>query len=123
MKLEGLNIELTPIPGAVAAFHAEVGAAQWTETGRLVAEQGGRLVAVWGSDARAGKENEGRGFIAHAALVVRGGLVVLSLPLTGTSYPDLSALFPAADRMQRAAFDLLGLSAIGADDRRKWLRH
>ncbi|OGA22888.1 MAG: hydrogenase [Betaproteobacteria bacterium RIFCSPLOWO2_02_FULL_67_26] len=119
MKLEGLNIELTPIPGAVPAYRAEVGAAQWTETCRVVAEQGGRLVSLWGSDAR----GAGRGFIAHAALVVRGGLVVLSLPLAGTSYPDVSAIFPAADRMQRAAFDLLGLSAIGSDDRRKWLRH
>ena len=119
MKLEGLNIELTEIRGAVAAFRAEVDAAQWIEACRAVREQGGRLVALWASDAR----NEGRGFIAHAALVVRGGLVVLSLPLAGASYPDVAAIFPAAERMQRAAFDLLGVSAIAADDRRKWLRH
>ena len=119
MKLEGLNIELIPIAGAVPAFRAEVGAAQWTDACRVVAEQGGRLVSLWGSDAR----DAGRGFVAHAALVVRGGLVVLSLPLAGASYPDVSAIFPAAERMQRAMFDLLGLSAIGADDRRKWLRH
>jgi len=48
---------------------------------------------------------------------------VLALPLVSASYPDVSAIFPAAERMQRATFDLLGLSAIGADDRRKWLRH
>ena len=119
MKLEGLNIELTPIPGAVPAYGAEVGAAQWTETCRQVAEQGGRLVALWGSDAR----DTGSGSVAHVALVVRSGLVVLSLPLANASYPDVSAIFPAADRMQRAAFDLLGISPIGADDRRKWLRH
>ncbi len=118
MRLEGLNIELTQIAGAVPAYRAEVGAAQWTETCRQVAEQGGRLVALWGTDAR----DEGRGFSTHAALVVRSGLVVLSLPLSATSYPDVSAIFPTADRMQRAAFDLLGISAEGADDRRKWLR-
>jgi Ni,Fe-hydrogenase III large subunit/Ni,Fe-hydrogenase III component G len=123
MKLEGLDIELTAIPGAVPAFRAEVGPAQWTEACRRVAEQGGRLAALWGSDAREGGEHEGSGFVAHVALVVRGGLVVLSLPLAGASFPDVSAIFPAADRMQRAVFDLLGLSAAGADDRRKWLRH
>jgi Ni,Fe-hydrogenase III large subunit len=48
---------------------------------------------------------------------------VIALPLVSTSYPDIAAIFPAAERMQRATFDLLGLSAIGADDRRKWLRH
>jgi Ni,Fe-hydrogenase III large subunit/Ni,Fe-hydrogenase III component G len=119
MKLEGLNIELTEIRGAVAAFRAEVDAEQWSEACRAVREQGGRLVALWATDAR----NGGRGFIAHAALVVRGGLVVLSLPLAGASYPDVAAIFPAAERMQRAAFDLLGVSATAADDRRKWLRH
>jgi Ni,Fe-hydrogenase III large subunit/Ni,Fe-hydrogenase III component G len=123
MRLEGLNVDWAPIAGAVPAYRAEVGPAQWSEACRVIAAQGGRLVALWGSDAREAGDNEGRGFVAHAALVVRDGLVVLSLPLAGASYPDISAVFPAAERMQRAAFDLLGLSAIGADDRRKWLRH
>ena len=119
MKLDGINIEVTPVPGAVPVFRAEVDAAQWVEACRQVKEQGGRLVALWGADARA----EARGFVAYAALVVRDGLFVLSLPLAGESYPDVSAIFPAANRMQRAAFDLLGISAVGASDRRKWLRH
>ncbi|HUF81457.1 MAG TPA: NADH-quinone oxidoreductase subunit C, partial [Burkholderiales bacterium] len=119
MKLEGLNIEWVPVPGAVATFRAEATPEQGIEICRQVKEQGGRLVALWGSDARA----EGRGFVVHVALVVRSGLVVLALPLAGASYPDVSAIFPAADRMQRAAFDLLGIAADGASDRRKWLRH
>ena len=119
MRLEGLNIELAEIPGAVTAFRAEVDADAWREACRTVREQGGRLVSLWAADAG----SEGRGTVAHAALVVRGGLIVLSLPLAGGSYPDVAAIFPAADRMQRAAFDLLGVSASGADDRRKWLRH
>jgi len=119
MKLDGLNIEVTPIPGAVPGFRAEVDAAQWVDACRQVAAQGGRLVAFWGSDAR----NERRAFSVHAALAVREGLLVLSLPIAGASYPDIAAVFPAAGRMQRAAFDLLGISAIGAADHRKWLRH
>ena len=119
MRLEGLSIEVTQLPGAVPVFRADVDAAQWTIACREVAEQGGRLVAFWGSDAR----NEGRGFTAHAALAARDGLVVLSHALAGDSYPDITAIFPAAARMQRATFDLLGISAAGAEDRRKWLRH
>jgi len=119
MRLEGLNIELSQLPGAVTAFGAVVDAAQWIDTCRAVQEQGGRLVALWAADAR----GEGRGFIAHAALVVRSGLLVLTHPLAGASFPDVAAIFPAADRMQRAAFDLLGVAASAGDDRRKWLRH
>jgi Ni,Fe-hydrogenase III large subunit/Ni,Fe-hydrogenase III component G len=118
VRLEGLNIELTQMPGAVAAFRAVVDAAQWVDTCRTVREQGGRLVSLWAADAGSAGST-----VAHAALVVRSGLIVLSLPLSGASYPDMAAIFPAADRMQRAAFDLLGVSASGADDRRKWLRH
>jgi Ni,Fe-hydrogenase III large subunit/Ni,Fe-hydrogenase III component G len=119
MKIEGLNIDVIEVPGAVPAFRARVGAAQWTDVFRQVKEQGGRLVALWGSDAR----GEGGDFLVHAALVVRSGLVILSLPITDEFYPDVSAIFPVADRMQRATFDLLGISADGAADLRKWLRH
>jgi Ni,Fe-hydrogenase III large subunit len=37
------------------------------------------------------------------------------------AFPDISATFPAAGRMQRAVADLLGLRA--GDDERGWLRH
>jgi Ni,Fe-hydrogenase III large subunit/Ni,Fe-hydrogenase III component G len=100
-------------------FRAEVGAAQWTVVCRQVEKQGGRLVSLWGSDAR----SAGGGFVAHAALAMRDGLLVIDLPLAGASYPDVAPIFPAAGRMQRAVFDLLGVSAVGAEDRRKWLRH
>jgi len=119
MKLDGLNIELTQVSGAAPVFRAVVDAQQWSDCCRQVAAQGGRLVAFWGSDGR----DDGRGFVAHAALAVREGLAVLSLPLAADSYPDIAAIFPAAGRMQRAAFDLLGIAALGAEDHRKWLRH
>jgi Ni,Fe-hydrogenase III large subunit/Ni,Fe-hydrogenase III component G len=119
MKLEGIDVEVTPVPGAVPAFLAEVGPPQWTESCQQVQAQGGRLLALWGTDAR----GEDAGFAVHAALVVREGLLVLTLPAADAFYPDVSAVFPVADRMQRAVFDLLGISADGAADRRKWLRH
>jgi Ni,Fe-hydrogenase III large subunit/Ni,Fe-hydrogenase III component G len=119
VQLEGFSVEFTELRGAAPAYGAEVGVAQWIEVCRTTREQGGRLVALWASDAR----EKGGGFVVHAALAVRGGLIVVELTLAGDSYPDLSAIFPAADRMQRAAFDLMGISPIDAADRRKWLRH
>ncbi len=119
MKLDGLNIEVMRLPGAMPVFGADVDAAEWSETCRLTAQQGGRLVALWGSDAGRGEYR----FEVNVALAVRDGLVVLSLPLAGTSYPDITPIFPAAGRMQRAAHDLLGITAEGAVDQRKWLRH
>jgi hypothetical protein len=66
-----------------------------------------------------------RGYALHVALVSAAGMLCLSLPLDAArpAYPDISDLFPAASRMQRAAIDLLGLHPTGADDQRKWLRH
>ncbi|HSJ80728.1 MAG TPA: NADH-quinone oxidoreductase subunit C, partial [Thiobacillus sp.] len=45
------------------------------------------------------------------------------LPEDAPAYPDLAHIFPQADRMQRACFDLLGITATDAVDDRKWLRH
>jgi hypothetical protein len=81
MKLEGLDIEVTPLPGAMKVYRAEVDAPLWTETARRVREQGGRLIALWGDDAR----ETSRGFIVRAALAARDGLIVISLPVSGDS--------------------------------------
>src|SRR6185369_4236368 len=78
-----------------------------------------RLVALWGAD----NNDRGAGYAVHAALSVRAGLLVITLPLAGESFPDISDIFPAANRMQRAVADLFGVRAEGAADRRKWLRH
>jgi len=119
MKIDHLIPEFEPVPGAVTAWRAEVDAATWRLTAHQAWEQGGRLVALWGADS-------GRSPCVHATLVLGHRLLWLSLPVKGPEpeYPDLSDLFPAASRMQRAAFDLLGLRARGDEvDRRRWLRH
>ena len=110
------DIKAEPLAGAVAARHARVDASHWRACCEDFAARGGRLVALWGSDA-------GGTYEMHAVLADAADLIVLTLPLAGTAYPDLSELFPAASRMQRAAQDLLGLVAEGAADTRKWLRH
>jgi len=119
MKLENLDIEFSEISCAVPAWRATVDAAQWRETCRRAAFDGGRLAALWGSD----ESDAGAGFAVHAALVIGAGLIVITLPLPHVNYPDISDIFPAAGRMQRAVRDLLGLVAEGAADERRWLRH
>lgn len=88
---------------------------------QAVKDEGGQLVALWGSDDR----HLHGGYGIHIACITAAGLVWVSAAMdTETpTYPDLSAIFPQADRMQRATFDLLGIKAAGAVDERKWLRH
>ncbi|MFN3750214.1 MAG: NADH-quinone oxidoreductase subunit C [Thiobacillus sp.] len=88
---------------------------------RAVKEEGGQLVALWGSDDR----HLAGGFGIHTALLASAGLVWVSCALAADNpaYPDLAHIFPQADRMQRATFDLLGIRATDAVDDRKWVRH
>jgi len=85
------------------------------------AAAGGRLVSLWASE-RVGAGSPG--FMLHVALQDSVGLHVVGVELDALSpeYPDLSAIFPVAERLQRAAFDLVGVRAI-AGDTRPWLRH
>ncbi|MCC7549549.1 MAG: NADH-quinone oxidoreductase subunit C [Burkholderiales bacterium] len=119
MKIDILVPEFEPVPGAVIAWRAEVDAATWRLSAHQVWEHGGRLIALWAADT-------GRSPSVHLALVFAGRLLWLSLPVKGPEpeYPDLSDLFPAAARMQRAVFDLVGIRARGdLVDKRRWLRH
>ena len=96
-------------------------AGQLLALARAVREAGGQLVALWGSDDR----HLDGGFAIHVALLTGSGLAWVScaLPAEAPAYPDLAHIFPQADRMQRATFDLLGIRASEAVDDRKWLRH
>ncbi|MEW6312705.1 MAG: NADH-quinone oxidoreductase subunit C [Pseudomonadota bacterium] len=121
MHIKELNLELELLRGAVPVWHGSIAAAQLQPACEKVRAGGGSLVALWGSDERA---RQG-GFALHAALLTLDGLVCLTLPLDAAhpAYPDVSAIFPQAQRMQRAAYDMLGIHAQGGEDHRKWLRH
>lgn len=113
-------IRALSLAGAAPVCTAEVGAPDWSRIAQSVRAEGGLLIALWGSDRR---QLAGR-FLMSAVYCVREGLLWLRLPLDDAQgYPDLSAIFPAAERMQRAVFDLLGLRALGAPDSRPWLNH
>jgi Ni,Fe-hydrogenase III large subunit/Ni,Fe-hydrogenase III component G len=117
-RIGDLVVDFQPLPGAVPAWHASVDGATLRLGAHQAWEKGGRLVALWGADG-------GRGLAVHVALAVNEGLLWLttSLPTQSPEYPELTDLFASAGRMQRAAFDLAGVRARGAEDTRRWLRH
>ncbi|HEU4921937.1 MAG TPA: NADH-quinone oxidoreductase subunit C [Burkholderiales bacterium] len=102
------------LPGVLPAWFAEIQPGEL----RAVAQKCERLVALWASD-------ETTRFCLQVALAVREGLLWLKVPLAREHprYPGLADIFPAASRMQRAAYDLVGVHAEGGADHRKWLRH
>ena len=133
MKIPGLDLALARLPAPLPVWRGAVDASQWRAAAAAVAGSGGRLISLWGcdrSDAPGGERGDGSvksKLFVCAAYALSEGLVWLDLALpagaTPPRYPDLSQFFPAALRMQRAAADLLGIEADGADDHRPWLDH
>jgi Ni,Fe-hydrogenase III large subunit/Ni,Fe-hydrogenase III component G len=118
MNVSPLGITAAALASLVPARRGQASSGQLIGACRLAWEQGGQLVALWASDER----DLARGFCVHVMLQDRDGLLLLdhSAPDSDPTCPDLSAIFPAANRMQRAAFDLTGVQ-FGADDQRPWL--
>ena len=118
MNLSPLGLTAAKVPSAVPARRADVSASELLAACRAAADQGARLVALWATDDR----DLGRGFRLCTLLADADGLLLLQhrLPNDEARYPDLAGIFPAANRMQRAAFDLTGVASDG-DDRRPWL--
>jgi len=121
MAIAELGLDLRRLPAPLALWHAQVDRAGWSAAARSIADAGGRLVSVWGVD----RGGSGDGSAVCAAYAVFEGLLWLDLRIVGPSggFPDLSAAFPCAARMQRAMADLSGLKAEGAGDLRPWLDH
>jgi Ni,Fe-hydrogenase III large subunit/Ni,Fe-hydrogenase III component G len=118
MDLSALGLTAATLPSAVPARRMQVSSGALGAACRLAWEQRARLVALWASDER----DRGRGYCLRVALADDEGLTVLehTLPDAGGQYSDIATIFPAASRMQRAAFDLVGIAA-DADDQRPWL--
>lgn len=88
MPIKHPNLHLTRLVGAIPAWLGMIEAGDLRTICQTVRDGGGRLVALWGSDARA----EGKGFVLHVALVNEAGLICLNLPLAAEqpSYPTLA---------------------------------
>jgi Ni,Fe-hydrogenase III large subunit/Ni,Fe-hydrogenase III component G len=118
MNHSSLGLTTASLPSAVPARRVPVSAAELLAACRLASEQGGQLVALWLTDER----DRDRGFCLRVVLRDTDGLTLLehTMPDGDVQYPDLAPIFPAANRMQRAAFDLVGVPSDG-DDQRPWL--
>ncbi len=119
MTQPDLGVELERLVAPLPMWHGRLGQDAWQAIACVVANAGGRLVAVWGAerdpDAMA---------TACVAYAMPHGLVWLELQLDGArAIPDLAGVFPCASRMQRAMTDLSGVSVEGAHDTRPWLDH
>ena len=121
MPIKHPNLKLTRLTDSLQAWTGEIAPTDLHEICQQVRDGGGRLVALWGSDARL----QEKGFKLHVVLINEIGMVCLNVQLSAEQpvYPDLSRIFPAANRMQRAVYDLLGIYAQEGLDHRKWLRH
>ena len=118
MDLSRLGFATAALPAGVPARRCPVNATGLLSSCRVAWEQGAHLVALWGSDDR----DRERGFTLHVVVHGGDGLVLfeLTLPTADSTYPDLGVVFPAANRMQRATYDLLGIASEG-DDQRPWV--
>ncbi len=118
--LQRLLQELCPdcqrLPGPFPVWHGPCPGAQWWPLAQRIHQAGGRLVALW-PDAHA--------TLLHVTYALEETLAWVWLELgKAQKIPDLSPLFPAANRLQRAAVDLADFSlAFDAPDQRPWLDH
>lgn len=111
--------QATALSGARPARLRRVDAELWTRAATDAAAAGAQLLALWG----ASEPGDPSSILVRAAFQTDLGVLVLELPVPeDREYPGLQELFPAASRMQRAAFDLLGVRCNDGD-RRPWLRH
>lgn len=113
-----LGLTAAALPSLVPARRRQVTASELLTACQVAREENAELVALWASDER----DRHRGFCIRVLLLDRDGLTLLehTLPDETAQFPDLAPIFPAANRMQRAAFDLVGVS-FDADDQRPWL--
>lgn len=125
MRLESTRIAATHLTrgvGQISVGVIDADESGWLELARTARSEQCRLVAMWGSEAVEGV------FSMNAAYECDDGILWARLAIerkqdADGNYPDLAPVFPYAARMQRAIFDLSGLRARGAQDRRPWLNH
>lgn len=112
------------LPGNLPGSRLIVDREQWLQHAAALRDSGAQLLTLWGSDDR---DRDGQFRIFATYLLPQGMLVLQHSMTVPPIYPSLAGLFPAAQRMQRAIYDILGIAAEAAPgeemDTRRWLRH
>ena len=98
MDVSRLGLAAATLPSAVPAQRVPVSSGQLLTACRLAWEGGGRLVALWVTDDR----DRDRGFCVRVALEDADRLIMLehTLPNVNAHYPDVAAIFPAANAVR-----------------------
>lgn len=114
--MSGMNFE-GKVKTACAApiWTMEAAGTSWRRVAQACADQGGRLVSIWGSEAE-------EGFAVFAACVFSEGMLISRCVAADGKFESLADIFPCAARMQRTVHDMLGIRCDGGDER-PWLSH
>lgn len=114
--MAGVMLSITP---QAAPFHVGlVAASDWGTVAAVAHAQGCRWCGLWGEDC-------GSVLRLNAVLEKHGHYLLLRtlldtvIPLVASHTP----YFPAADRLERHAHDLLGIRYLDHPDTRRWTRH
>jgi Ni,Fe-hydrogenase III large subunit/Ni,Fe-hydrogenase III component G len=121
METDFTKYQSLPIPSNVTGHILRVDRDRWVRTSEELHDAGAKFLTLWGADDR----DQDACFRVYAAWLLPHSVLVLEHAIQNTinpSYPGLNALFPPALRMERATYDLLGISAEEFDSR-AWLRH
>ena len=88
MKLEEFTSKFNKLPCAMPIWHGEVDATQFRSLCEQVKHDGGKLVALWGSD----ESTRNAGYALHVSLVTAVGMLCLTLPVNveRPAYPDIT---------------------------------
>ena len=100
----------TPLPGAADIGVLRASRAEWLAAAQAAAAAGARLIALWAA------RPADREPCVRAAFFVDAVVLVVECDVADDdAYAGLQELFPAAARMQRAAFDLFGVRSNDSD--------
>ena len=115
---QGIEIEDNPTESLLPATVWKMKSEDWGMLARSAQHQDCRWVGLWLDDL-------GDKLRATAALSKNGRflLVRTDLPSQAPSLPSHAPYFPGADRPERHAADLFGVTFIGHLDSRRWIRH
>ncbi|MFQ5658839.1 MAG: NADH-quinone oxidoreductase subunit C [Gammaproteobacteria bacterium] len=113
------RLALDPVDGSILApaLVLEVEPSQWRELAMAAKSAGMRWSGFWAQET-------GHGLEAFSCLQLDGNyLIIRSQVAEDVSLPSLAPVYPAADRPERHAHDLLGIQFEDQPDRRRWCRH
>jgi len=125
MNFDLVESPLQPLPSNVACRFASLSVVEWQRAMEALLAVDAIFLSLWGSDDR---DRDGC-FSIQAAFLLSDETVVLQhkiADVAAPTYPRIAQIFPAAERMERAVYDLLGIASVTDDpqqDQRGWLRH